>query len=131
MNIDKTLENWMRRLGIFEEDLVEKFILGTGSGGQKINKTCSCVHLHHIPTGIQIKCQESRSRQMNRTLARALLCRRIEERVQKTIQEKKEIAAKNRRMSRKRTVGQKEKLVEGKRKNSVKKQLRQKLKEVE
>jgi len=48
----------MFSLGIHEEDITEKFILGSGSGGQKINKTNSCVWLKHEPTGIIIKCQK-------------------------------------------------------------------------
>jgi peptide chain release factor len=119
-----SLEVWMVQLKIFEDDIIEKFILGTGSGGQKINKTSSCVYLHHIPTGIQVKCQESRSREVNRQLARQALCRRIEEMRRQKAQEKKELAAKVRRQSRRPSARAKEKNVECKRKVSAKKQLR-------
>ena len=71
----------MESLGIREGDLVEKFILGSGKGGQKINKTSSCVYLKHIPTGIEIKCQRERSRELNRLYARRDLCEKIEERI--------------------------------------------------
>ena len=64
------LENRMLGLGISEDTLVEKFITGSGSGGQKINKTASCVYLKHLPTGIEVKCQQQRSRELNRYLAR-------------------------------------------------------------
>src|SRR6185436_10588305 len=47
-----------KTLGIHESDLIEKFILGSGKGGQKVNKTSSCVYLKHIPTGIEVKCQQ-------------------------------------------------------------------------
>ena len=53
----------MQELNIHEADLIEKFILGSGKGGQKMNKTSSCVYLKHIPTGIEIKCQKGRSRE--------------------------------------------------------------------
>ena len=56
------LQQKMEALDIKEEDIVEKFIRGSGRGGQKINKTDSCVYLKHLPTQIEIKCQESRSR---------------------------------------------------------------------
>ncbi len=69
----------MKRLGIHEEDLVEKFILGSGRGGQKINKTSSCVYLKHSPTGMEVKCQKSRYRETNRFTARRMLCDRLEE----------------------------------------------------
>lgn len=122
----RSLDEWMLELGIFEKDLIEKFILGAGSGGQKINKTSSCVYLRHIPTGIEVKCQESRSREANRQLARRALCQRIEEMRRKKIEEKLKIVAKTRRQNRKRSASQKEKLVALKRKVSSKKQLRQK-----
>ncbi len=38
-----------------EKDLEELFIKGGGPGGQKINKSVSCVQLKHKPTGIIIK----------------------------------------------------------------------------
>lgn len=56
-----------------EYDLEEKFIRGGGPGGQSINKTESCVVLVHKPTGIWVKCQESRSQFRNRQIARQRL----------------------------------------------------------
>jgi protein subunit release factor B len=56
------LHEKMNKLEIREEDLLEKFILGSGSGGQKVNKTSSCVYLKHLPSGIEVKCQKDRSR---------------------------------------------------------------------
>ncbi|KAF1353443.1 peptide chain release factor class I/class II, partial [Delphinella strobiligena] len=65
---------------IDENDITEAFLKGTGPGGQKINKTSSAVQLKHLPTGIVIKCQETRSRTQNRKIARRILAERIEER---------------------------------------------------
>lgn len=59
----------MASLGISEDDLVEKFILGSGRGGQNLQKTSSCVYLKHIPTGTEVKCQRTRSRDLNRIYA--------------------------------------------------------------
>lgn len=67
-------------LGIDEHDLIEQFILGDGSGGQKVNKTHSCVQLRHPGLGIDIRCQDSRSRSKNRVTARELLAEKIEAR---------------------------------------------------
>ena len=78
---EKALQEMMERLGIHEKDMVEQFILGSGPGGQKIQTTHSCVHLHHLPSGIQVKCQKSRSREENRFLARRELCLQVEERL--------------------------------------------------
>ncbi len=47
----------MAAVGVFEDDLVEKFIRGTGSGGQKVNKTSSCVFLQHPPSHLEVKVQ--------------------------------------------------------------------------
>lgn len=68
----------MSELGIRPEELLEKFVRGSGAGGQKINKTSNCVFLKHLPSGIAIKCQMDRSREMNRFLARRELCDQME-----------------------------------------------------
>ncbi|KAK8038150.1 hypothetical protein PG994_014917 [Apiospora phragmitis] len=62
-----------------ETDLDESFLKGSGPGGQKINKTNSAVQLKHLPTGIVIKCQETRSRSQNRLIARQLLANRLDD----------------------------------------------------
>ena len=72
------LEQRMAALGITEGDLLEKFVRGSGAGGQKINKTSNCVFLKHLPSGVCIKCQMDRSREMNRFLARRELCEQLE-----------------------------------------------------
>jgi peptide chain release factor len=63
---------------ILETEIEESFLKGTGPGGQKINKTSSAVQLKHIPTGIVVKSQETRSRQQNRKLARLLLAEKLD-----------------------------------------------------
>ena len=72
------LERRMAALGIAEADLLEKFVRGSGAGGQKINKTSNCVFLKHLPSGVCIKCQMDRSREMNRFLAKRELCEQLE-----------------------------------------------------
>ena len=72
------LEQRLQALGITAENLLEKFVRGSGAGGQKINKTSSCVFLKHLPSGLTIKCQADRSREMNRFLARRELCEELE-----------------------------------------------------
>lgn len=73
------LEQRMKRWKILEEDLEERFVLGSGAGGQKINKTSSCVYLKHLPTGVEVNCQDTRFRERNRELARSRLCDHFEE----------------------------------------------------
>lgn len=115
----------MARLGIRDEDLIEKFILGSGSGGQKINKTSSCVYLKHIPTGIEIKCQRDRSREMNRYYARKELCERLEEKIENKKSERQHAIEKIRRQKRRRSRRSKEKMLAGKKMHSDTKSMRQ------
>lgn len=68
----------MEALGIFEKDLVEKFVRSAGRGGQKVDKSSSCVYLKHLPTGIEVKWMTERSQALNRFLARRELVRRVE-----------------------------------------------------
>ncbi|KAF7875196.1 hypothetical protein EAF04_002368 [Stromatinia cepivora] len=63
---------------IDEADFTEVFLHGSGPGGQKINKTSSAVQLKHIPTGMVLKVQATRSRTQNRKIARQMLAERIE-----------------------------------------------------
>ena len=72
------LEDRMRELGIDEKDIEEKFIHAQGRGGQKVNKSSSCVYLKHIPTSIEVKCQKARTQAMNRFFARRILADKIE-----------------------------------------------------
>src|SRR6267154_819885 len=123
------LHKRMDRLGIKDGDLIEKFILGSGSGGQKINKTSSCVYLKHIPTGIEIKCQRERSRALNRYYARKELCDRIEEKIEDKKSERQQMIEKIRRQKRRRSRKSKEKMLAAKKHVSEKKSLRQNLKD--
>lgn len=47
-------------LGVDLDDVQEAFIRGSGKGGQKINKTASCVWLRHLPTRLEVKVQKHR-----------------------------------------------------------------------
>ena len=120
------LQRRMRMLGIDEDDLVEKFVRGTGSGGQKINKTSSTVYLKHQSSGIEIKCQAGRSQSMNRFQARTELCEQIEARRRKEQLERRQAAEKKRRAKRKRPRGVKERILKSKHKRSDVKKLRRK-----
>jgi len=117
----------MSRLRVREEDLDEHFIHSSGPGGQNVNKVASCVYLVHRPTGISVKCQESRTQGGNRLLARRLICQKIEE-----AQHKKELRLrsqkeKERRKNRKRPQALKERILESKHRRSDRKKVRQSL----
>ena len=72
------LEQRMQKCGLLEKDLDEKFVRSGGAGGQKVNKTSTCVHLKHISTGLAVKVQKSRSQGLNRFYARRQLCELLE-----------------------------------------------------
>ena len=117
------LEQSMATLGIREEDLLEKFVRGSGSGGQKINKTSNCVFLKHLPTGVCIKCQIDRSREMNRFLARRELCDQLDAIRQGKAIAKTQAIEKLRRQKRPRSQRSKQRSVADKRALSQKKSL--------
>jgi len=114
----------MRRLGVHEEDIAEQFVKGSGPGGQKVNKTSSCVHLFHRPSGIKIKCQRGRSQALNRFLARRELCDRIETRILGAASRRQQAAEKIRRQKRRRSRRQKDRMLQDKHHHSDKKSQR-------
>jgi len=124
---ERALLERMASLGVAESDLRETFVRSSGPGGQKVNKTSSCVQLVHIPTGLSVKCQRERSQALNRFLARRLLLDRIEKLQKGVVEAEKDRVEKIRRQKRKRSKRAKEKMLEGKRRQSEKKGLRGKV----
>lgn len=117
----------MEKLGIREEDLRETFVRASGPGGQKVNKTSSCVFLLHVPTGLSVKCASERSQALNRFIARRILVDRIE-RIRKgraSLQRQK--IEKMKRQKRKRSKRAQEKVLRLKHMQAEKKALRSKI----
>jgi len=121
---DSKPQNPLLKAGIREEDIIEKFIRASGPGGQFVNKTSSCVYLKHIPTGIEVKCQEERSQALNRYMARKILAGKIQAYRLKQIRRDRAEAEKIKRQLRKRPARLKRKILEDKRRLSQKKRLR-------
>ena len=125
-----TAEKWeklrerMEELGIHEQDLEEHFIRGSGHGGQKINKTSSCVQLLYERGSLEIRCQKTRSQADNRYWARRELCDRIEERVKGEASAKRQAFEKIRRQKRRRSRRAKAKMLDQKSRQGEKKRLR-------
>lgn len=108
---EKDLQARMHRLGIASADLEEKFVLGSGPGGQKVNKSHTTVYLKHLKTGIEVKCQETRSQAMNRFLARRLLVEKLEKQVLDIRSKKDQEISRIRRQKKRRSRKQKEKML--------------------
>lgn len=125
------LEAAMRRLGVQEADLEERFIRSSGPGGQNVNKVSTCVVLRHRPSGIEVRCQRERSQSLNRFLARRILLERLEEERLGRLSAEAQRIAKIRRQKRKRSKRAKEKLLRDKYLRARKKSLRGRLTEIE
>lgn len=70
----------MDACGVREADLEERFVASGGPGGQKVNKTATCVVLRHLVSGLDVKMQQARSQALNRFYARRRLCELLEAR---------------------------------------------------
>lgn len=123
----ETIEKIKARMAlasVFEEDLEESFVLGSGPGGQKVNKTSSAVRLYHAPSGLTVKVGESRSREINRWLARRELAEKILEKENAALSLRRQAIEKIRRQKRRRSRRQKARMLEGKRHQAEKKAAR-------
>lgn len=121
---EKELKAKMEALSIREEDIAESFVRSGGKGGQKVNKTSTCVYLKHIPTGTEVKCQEERSQALNRYRARVILVKKIGEMREGRESETRMLIEKIRRQKRKRSKRAKEKMLAEKKITSEKKKFR-------
>ena len=117
----------MRELEINESDLEESFARSSGPGGQNVNKVSTAVTLRHLPSGISVTAQDSRSQAVNRKLAR----KRLLDAVVSTRKARRaaEIAEheKARRRKSPRPPALKRKILESKRKRGVLKKQRAKI----
>lgn len=122
------LTDRMRQLEIRETDLEESFARSSGPGGQNVNKVSTAVTLRHLPSGISVTVQDSRSQAVNRKLARERLLGAIES--AREGQRKAEIAKREKERRRKspRPAALKQKILESKRRRGELKKRRTKVK---
>ena len=121
---EKSLLERMQTLGVREQDIDEQFVRASGAGGQKVNKTSSCVVLHHRPTGIRVKCQQERSQALNRFFARRILLDKIEAKLRGAESAEQKEIAKIRRQKKRRSRRAKQKILADKRHQAEKKSTR-------
>ena len=114
----------MVALGVRETDIEETFVRSGGHGGQKVNKSASCVMLLHRPTRLQVKCQTTRHQALNRFLARRLLLDKIEHLQRGFIATEQARVEKIRRQKRRRSRRAKQRMLADKSHHAAKKELR-------
>jgi len=76
--LEASLRARLGSLGVLPGDVEERFVRGSGAGGQKINKTSSTVVVRHRPTGVEVRCQRERSQAVNRLVAWTELADKLE-----------------------------------------------------
>ena len=118
------LEQRMSALGVQEAEIEETFVRSGGAGGQKVNKSSSCVMLLHRPTGVRVKCQTTRQQGLNRFLARRLLLDKIERLQKGYVEAERSRIEKIRRQKRKRSRRAKERILADKARHGEKKRRR-------
>lgn len=118
------LEQRMSALGVIESEIEETFVRSGGAGGQKVNKSSSCVMLLHRPTGLRVKSQTTRHQAMNRFLARRLLLDKIERLRKGYVEAERARIEKVRRQKRKRSSRAKQRMLADKARQGEKKRLR-------
>ena len=114
----------MVALGVKEADLEETFVRSGGHGGQNVNKVSTCVMLLHRPSGVQVKCQETRQQGLNRMGARRMLLDKIEALQKSRAEAERARVEKIRRQKRKRSQGAKNRMLADKSRRADKKKSR-------
>ncbi len=124
MNLPTRILAKLSALGVRDDDVEERFVRGGGPGGQKINKTSSCVWLRHRPTGIEVRCQRERSQTVNREVAWEELCEKLNERLRAEAAARQDEREKEMRRHRQKSRGQKVRMIEAKKRRAATKSRR-------
>jgi protein subunit release factor B len=118
LQIEKDVCRRLSALGVQPCDIEERFVRGTGPGGQKINKTSSTIWLQHKPTGKEVRCQAERSQVANRMRAWELLCAKLEALRREAAAQVQAGREMERRRTRQKSHRQKARMIEGKRRRA-------------
>ncbi len=115
MSLPQQIVERLESLGTSPAEVEERFVRGSGPGGQKVNKTSSTVVLVHRPTGVEIRIQRERSQAANRAIAWEELCNRLEQRQRSAVQSVVDQREKLRRANRPKSRGSKRRMMADKR----------------
>lgn len=118
MDLPTQIQTKLDAAGILARDVDERFVRGSGPGGQKINKTSSTVCLRHRPSGTEVRVQRERSQAANREIAWLELCEKIVAAGRTARAAAVSSREKNRRRNRTKSRGQKLRMVASKRHRS-------------
>jgi protein subunit release factor B len=129
MTLPQQIVDRLLSLGASPGEVEERFVRGSGPGGQKINKTSSTVVLVHRPSGLEVRIQRERSQAANRELAWTELCNRLEARRDLALQRALSEKELQRRRNRQKSPGQKRRMVESKRRQAGRKSARGKVRD--
>ncbi|HEX7862601.1 MAG TPA: peptide chain release factor-like protein [Verrucomicrobiae bacterium] len=102
-----------------ESELEESFERSSGPGGQNVNKVATKVILRHLPTGINVTVQDTRSQAQNRELARERLLAALNNRAREAQAAAKHQREKLRRQKRKRPAKVKARILESKKRRGA------------
>jgi len=114
MALPPKIDERLAALGAHAAEVDERFVRGTGPGGQKINKASSTVWLRHRPTGIEVRCQRERSQAANREFAWRALCEKLAARAREAASAAVDARELVRRRTRQKSRGQKARMIEAK-----------------
>lgn len=84
-----------QEIKINPNDLKESFTFGSGPGGQHRNKNATAVQLTHIPSGVTVRAESSKSQKTNRENALAILKSKLLKEKKKSYWEKREQTRQN------------------------------------
>jgi protein subunit release factor B len=127
MGVEESVLKRLRALGADPDDVRESFARAGGKGGQNVNKVSTGVTLSHPPSGVVVRCAETRSQARNRELAWQRLAETLERERDEKKRARRQAIQKEIRRKRPKPRRVKERILESKRRRSETKRGRSKI----